>query len=170
MTSVSLAREKAAAAGLFGDALRGALRPASRTKPFDLDRDLEGGRVIGPAACDHAIARRREAARLRPFLQRGLGVAQAAPRLVHARAESLAHHALGRGRAAVEKDRADDRLADIAENRALLAPARLRLALAEPHMGPDAPVAPRPRRRSPCAPARRAGATVRPRSRSGKAS
>jgi len=95
--------------------------------------------MIRAAARHLSVAWRREAAPLRPFLQRGLGVAQHASGLTHLGAEGGAHDRLRRRRAAVEERRADDRLADIAKDRPLLATAGLRLAPAEADVRPDAP-------------------------------
>ena len=86
-----------------------------------------------------AIDRRFKPARLRPFLQSGLGVAQGAARLHHALGP-IALHQIARGlKARVEIDRADDGFAQVAENGDLLRAARLRLAAAKAHMLAHAP-------------------------------
>ena len=54
--------------------------------------------------------------------------------------EGGAHQTLGRLRPRVEENRADDGLANIAENGVLVTPARLRLALAKPNERPDLPL------------------------------
>src|SRR5712691_8025659 len=67
----ALAGEHGGGGGLLGGPL-GAAEPFRRRPIGKLDRDPEFGVMMGPLALDLAIGGRREAARLRPFLQHGL--------------------------------------------------------------------------------------------------
>ncbi len=75
MTIDALARHESGRRRLFCCAF-GAAGADGRRKTFDLDRDLEGWRMVRSAARHQQITRRRKTTRLRPFLQSGFGVAQ----------------------------------------------------------------------------------------------
>ena len=92
------------------------------------------------------------------------GCARLRMRACHSRST----RSLGRRIAAIEIDRADQRLADIGEDRRALAAAGIGFRVAELDRGAEIDRRARSPRRFPCAPDRRAGATVRPRRLSGK--
>src|ERR1700716_50068 len=100
---------------LFGGA-RAAADASGRREPRQIHRYAELRIVMRPGALDLAIDRRRQPLALRPFLQHRLGIAQRPPRLAH----PLGPVALDKLRrssiAAVEKHRADHRLANVAEH------------------------------------------------------
>src|SRR5262249_2933904 len=77
--------------GLLGGAC-GAAEPFGRGQMGKLDGDAELGIVGGAFALDLAVGRRRQPARLRPFLQHGLGIAQRAGRSAHALAPQPLDH------------------------------------------------------------------------------
>src|ERR1700737_4325049 len=100
---------------LFGSALAAA-DAFGRRQPRQIHGDAKLRIVMRSGAFDLAIDRRRQALGLRPFLQHGLGIAQRPPRLAHPLGP-VAPDEQRRGRiAAVEKYRADHRLADVAEH------------------------------------------------------
>src|SRR5437879_3193320 len=100
---------------LFGGTLAAADAFCGR-KPGQLNGHAELRIVVRPGALDLAIHWRRQTLALGPFLQHGLGIAQRAPVLAHP-LRPVAHDELGGGgMAAVEIDRADHRLADVAEH------------------------------------------------------
>ena len=84
--------------------------------PVHARRDSELQRVIRPAGPDQLISRERQAARLRPFLQRGLRVARRPLHLVDQRPPEPADKGRRRVEPAIEIDRRDHRLADIGED------------------------------------------------------
>ena len=87
-------------------------RPIARWSAPGPGAELKVRVVLGPGALDLAIGRRRQAARLRPFLQDGLWIAQRPHRRAHALAPEPLDE-LGRVvKAAIEIDGADQRLAD----------------------------------------------------------
>ena len=86
--------------------------------------------MIGTRTFLEPVRRRRKPTPLRPFLQRAFGIARRRRFLRDARAEAPAHERGGSGETAVEIDRAENGFADIAEDRRLVGPAGLRLALA----------------------------------------
>ncbi len=120
-------------------------------------RDLDGEhrRVVGAFAAGFGIDGRRLAARLRPFLQRGLGVAGIRPRrrlirVPHSRSTTSRAASIAR----IKVDGGDHRLHRVAQQRLLAPPARHHLGPAElQHRRPGRCRGPR-RRRFPCAPAR----------------
>src|SRR5712671_3546173 len=98
---------------------RGALAAADalgRRKPRQIHRDAELRIVMRPGALDLAIDRRRQPLALRPFLQHRLGIAQRPPRPAHPLGPVALDELRCGSVAAVEKHRADHRLADIAEH------------------------------------------------------
>ena len=101
--------------GLFGGAL-GTARPSAGGAVGQHHRDAEFGLVMRAGARQLAIGRRRQAARLRPFLQHGLGVAQRPQRLEHALLPETLDQRVGRRIAAVDKDRAHQRLAGVRQD------------------------------------------------------
>ena len=122
----ALARQHGGGGGLFGGAL-GASRAFRRGKVGKLHGDAEFGIVVGAGARHFAIGRRRQSARLRPFLQDRLGIAQRLRLRLHARLPQPLDQSRRRRIAAVEIDRADQRLADIGENGGTLAGAGIDL-------------------------------------------
>ena len=142
------------------------VRPSPRLGVERLDRylDVEARGMVGPAAADDRVDRRGNAPALRPFLERGLGVAErAVPGRACVRSQSLGDEAPRASMPAVEMERADHRLADVAEDRRLAsgrrtAPRRRRVG--SPRRG-RAPAP--PRRRSRCGPAPSGAAPARPR-------
>src|SRR5258708_4863801 len=111
----TFARDHHGGCNLFGRALAAA-DAFGRLKPRQIHRDAELRIVMRPGALDLAIHRRRQSLALRPFLQHRLGVAQRPPRLAHPLGP-VALDELRRGSiAAVEENRADHRLADVAEH------------------------------------------------------
>src|ERR1700722_12526931 len=102
-----------------------------RIQSGQIHRNPELWIVMRPGALDFAIDRRRQALALRPFLQHGLGIAQRPPRLAHPFGP-VAFDELGRSSiAAVEKHRADHRLADVAQHGFAQAGVRARAHRAE---------------------------------------
>src|SRR2546430_6040301 len=91
----------------------GALR---RLQPRQGHRDTEHRIVLRPGAIDLAIDRRRQAFRLRPFLQARLGIAQRPAMFAHPLGPVPFDEFCRRLIAAVEIDRPDHGLADIAEH------------------------------------------------------
>src|ERR1700692_2946592 len=101
------------------DLLGGALAAADafgRRQPRQLHGDPKLRIVMRSGAFDLAIDRCRQALALRPFLQHRLGIAQRPPRLVHPLGPVAFDELRRRSIAAVEKHRADHRLADVAEH------------------------------------------------------
>src|ERR1700704_6229792 len=109
----AFARDHRGGRGLFGVALAAA-DAFGRRQPRQIHGDAELRVVMRSGAFDLAVHRRRQSLGLRPFLQPRLGSAHRPPRLAHPLGP-VALDELRRGRiAAVEKYRADYRLADIA--------------------------------------------------------
>src|SRR5512139_695238 len=77
------AREHGGGRGLFGGALRRA-EAFRRRAAGQYHGDVEFRIVMRAGACELAIGRRRQPARLRPLLQQGFRIAQRAKRLEHA--------------------------------------------------------------------------------------
>src|ERR1700675_3765366 len=101
---------------LFGGALAAA-DALGRRQSRQIHGDAKLRIVVRPGALDFAIDRCRQPLALRPLLQHRLGIAQRPPRLTHPLGP-VALDELRRGTvAAVEKHRADHRLADVAEHR-----------------------------------------------------
>src|SRR3954470_19823331 len=101
------------------DLLGGTLRAADafgRRQSRQIDGDAELRVVMRPGALDLAIDRCRQSLALRPFLQHRLGIAQRPPRLAHPFQPVAFDELRGRRVAAIEIDRSDHRLADIAEH------------------------------------------------------
>src|SRR5438445_2263728 len=100
---------------LLGGAL-GAADAFGGCQSRQIDGDAELRVVMRPGALDLAIDRRRQSLALGPFLQHRLGIAQRPMRLAHP-FQPVALDELRRRRiAAVEIDRPDHRLADVAEH------------------------------------------------------
>src|SRR5690242_1073453 len=91
------------------------------------DGDAEFGIVVRTGALDLAIERRRQPARLRPFLQHGLRIAQRPRRGAHALAPQPLDQAGSRHVAAVDEHRPDQRLAHVGQDGEPPAPAGVRL-------------------------------------------
>src|SRR5438270_8793003 len=130
------AREHSGRGGLLGGTLRAA-QPLGGRELRQFDGHAKLGIVVGAFALDLAISRRGQAARLRPFLQQGLGVAQRAHRSSHALAPQPLDQRGGRRISAIDEHRSDQRLADIGENGAAPASAGIRLGSAEPDCGTE---------------------------------
>ena len=91
-------------------------KPFRRRKVGKLDGDAELRIVVGALALDLPIGRRRESARLRPFLQHRLGIAQRPRRCAHALAPQPLDQG-GRCRiSAIDEHRSDQRLADVRQD------------------------------------------------------
>src|SRR3984893_5711712 len=112
----ALARDESRRRGLLGEALRKSLRLGIPVAGY-FDGNREFRRVVWPGPRGFAIEWRGKAARLCPFLQRGLWIAQRVSRRVHPFPERGDHDGVGRLIARVEKNRAYDRFANIAQNR-----------------------------------------------------
>ena len=144
-----------------------AARPSARAAVLEPRLHREDRRMVRSLAVEVEIGRRRQPARLRPFLQRGLGVAAHRPH----RGEPLAPAAQDQRAAPPPARRRDrpPRSPPPSRRRGARSCAGRRSA------SPSAPSAapprgrapPPPRRRSPCAPARSAAAPARPRWRPG---
>src|SRR5579863_9158337 len=85
-------------------------------KSRQVDGNPELRIVMRPGALDLAIDRGRQTFALRPFLQHRLGIAQRPPWLAHPFGPVAFDEPRGSGVAAVEIDRADHRLADVAQH------------------------------------------------------
>src|SRR6202045_1408363 len=111
----AFARDHRGGRDFFGRALAAA-DAFGRRQPRQIHGNAKLRIVVRPGALDLAVHRRRQALALRPFLQHRLGVAQRPPRLAHplgpVALDELRRHRI----AAVEKHRADHRLADVAEH------------------------------------------------------
>src|ERR1700737_3840713 len=121
----AFARDHHGRRDLFGGALAAADALGRRqARQIHSNAKLRIG--MRPGALDFAIDRCRQPLALRPFLQHRLGIAQRPPRLAHPLGP-VALDELRRSRiAAVEKYRADHRLADVAEHGFAQASARAR--------------------------------------------
>src|SRR5215469_9240177 len=108
----ALADQHHGSGGLLGRAL-GAADPFCGETIGQLDGDAELGIMVGAFTLDLAIGGGRQALRLRPFLEHGLGVPQGPLGSAHAPVPKPRDES---GRcliAAIEKDRADERLAHV---------------------------------------------------------
>ena len=114
-------------------------RPCSAGMAPDRDLDHEHRRVRRAFAADLAIGRRRQAARLRPFLQRRLGVARRGGAAVQPVVPQPLDDAGGRCEAGIEEDRAQQRLQRVGQDGRLdaRACARSRIAKSEMRAEPD---------------------------------
>src|SRR6267142_4386019 len=97
-----------------------------RSEPRQIHRDAELRIMMRSGTFDLAIDRGRQALALRPFLQHRLGIAQRSSRPLHALGPVALDEIRRGGVAAVEKHRADHRLADVAEHGVAQAGARSR--------------------------------------------
>src|SRR6202158_1184601 len=100
---------------LFGSALAAA-DAFGRRQPPPIHGNAKLRIVMRPGTFDLAINRRRQPLALRPFLPHRLGIAQRPPRLAHPLGPVALDELRRSGIAAVEKYRADHRLADVAEH------------------------------------------------------
>src|SRR5580692_7043013 len=130
----AFARQHGGGGGLLGDAL-GAAGAFGRREARQLHSDAELRTVVGPGALDFVVSRRRQAARLCPFLQHGFRIALRRRRRLHAHLPQPLHQVFGGRIAAVEIDGADQRFADVGEDRRALAAARIGFRRAEPDRG-----------------------------------
>ena len=80
---------------------------------------------------DHAVVRQLQAAALRPFLQRGLGIPGRGQHRGQPPAPAALDQALGRRQPAIPIDRPDQRLETVGERRRLRPPAGILLAPSE---------------------------------------
>src|SRR5580658_6090091 len=126
----ALARQHGGGGGLLGGTL-GTAGAFGGREIGQLHGNAKYRAMIGTGARHLAIDRRRQAARLRPFLQHGLGIAQRLRLSLHANLPQPLDQTLGRRIAAVEIDGADQRLADIGQNSRALAGAGIGLRRAE---------------------------------------
>src|ERR1700687_1347364 len=110
---------------LFGSALAAA-DAFGRRQSRQIHGDAKLRIVMRPGTFDLAINRRRQPLALRPFLQHRLGIAPRPPRLAHPLGPVALDELRRSGIAAVEKYRADHRLADVAEYGFTQASARAR--------------------------------------------
>src|SRR6266851_2461643 len=111
----AFARDHHGRRDLFGGTLAAA-EALGRRQSRQIHGDAKLRIVMRPGALDFAIDRCRQPLALRPFLQHRLGIAQRPPRLAHPLGP-VALDELRRGSiAAVEKHRADHRLADVAKH------------------------------------------------------
>src|SRR5580704_10962287 len=98
---------------------RGALAAADafgRRQARQIHRDPELRVVMRPGTFDLVIDRRRQTFALRPFLQHRLGIAQRPSRLAHPLGPVALDELRRSTVAAIEKHRADHRLADVAKH------------------------------------------------------
>src|SRR5882724_8371768 len=121
----AFARNHHGVCDLFGRALASP-DAFGRFQSRQIHRHAEMRIVMRPGAFDLAIDRRRQSLALRPFLQHRLGIAQRPPRLAHPFGPVALDELRRGGIAAVEKHRADHRLADVAEHGFAQAGARSR--------------------------------------------
>src|ERR1043166_9474889 len=128
----SLARQHGGGSGLLRGAFRSA-DPLGRRALEQFDRHAELRAVVRAGALDLAVGRRRHAARLRPLLQQRLRVTQRTRRLDHALLPIALDQRGGPPVAAVDEQRADQRLANIREDRGAPMAAGLDFRVAEPH-------------------------------------
>src|SRR5215831_10223351 len=90
--------------------------PFGGRQPRQVYRDAELRIVMRAGALDLAVNRGRQALALRPFLQHRLGIAQRPTRLMHPFGPVARDEFRRRDIAAIEVDRADHRLANVAEH------------------------------------------------------
>src|SRR4029079_11915586 len=126
-----LAQQHGKRRGLLGLSLIGPL-PALRRDAFDLHLGGETRRVIGALATHLEIARQRQAASLRPFLQQGFRIRRGKLEGMELRLPETPHHLLGGLVAGIGEHRAEHGLAGIGEDGLLAAAAASRLAAAHP--------------------------------------
>src|SRR5262245_9168890 len=127
----ALALQHRSGGSLFGHPL-GAAASLGRLALRQAHGDAEFRIVMRPGPLNLAVGGRRQAARLRPFLQHGLRVAQRMGRNPHSLAPQALNQRGRRGVAAVEKHRPDQRLADVGENGGARSPAGVGLRGAKP--------------------------------------
>src|SRR5262245_15260892 len=127
----ALALEQRLGGGLLGRTLRAA-GALGRLLVRKLHLDAKHRAVVRAGALDLAVHRGRQAARLRPFLQHRLRIAQRPDRRPHPLAPEPVDQLLRRRIPAIEIDRADQRLANIGEDRSPRPPAGVVLGRAEP--------------------------------------
>src|SRR3954470_6102472 len=134
----ALAKEKVLRGVLFRRALR---RPLAQRgfDGVDPGGDAEHGRMVRSRALDHVVGRGRKPPPLRPLLQGRLRVADGLARGVQPLGEGARDERLRRLIAAVEKHRADHRLAYVGQDGAVAPPPRARLTGPEMEAGPDVP-------------------------------
>src|ERR1700760_4380168 len=111
----AFARDHGGGRRLLGRALVAA-DAFGRRQPGQFHGDAELRIVMRPGALDLAIERRRQALALRPFLQRGLGIARRPARLLHPLGPVALDELRGRRVAAIEIDRPDHGFADVAKH------------------------------------------------------
>src|SRR5882724_6669087 len=126
----AFARNHHGVCDLFGRALASP-DAFGRFQSRQIHRHAEMRIVMRPGAFDLAINRRRQSLALRPFLQHRPGIAQRPARLAHPLGPVAFDELRGSAVAAVEKDRADHGLADIAKHGFSQARARPRADRAE---------------------------------------
>src|SRR5581483_773570 len=108
-------RQQGRCCGLLGGAFGGA--ETFRRRPvWQGHGDAKFWAMVRAGARELAVVGRGQAARLRPFLQHGFRIAQRPERPEHAVLPEALHPSFRCGVAAVEVDRADQRLAGIAQN------------------------------------------------------
>ena len=103
----------------------------------DVADDEVGAMRCDAGAAGFAIGRRRQTARLRPFLQPGLGVAGRLERLDHAVLPELGDQRLGCRITAIDEHGADQALAGVRENGGAQPSAGMGFRIAEPQFGAE---------------------------------
>src|SRR3984893_18803955 len=111
----AFARDHHGRRDLFGGALAAA-DALGRRQSRQIHGNAKLRIVMRPGALDFAIDRCRQPLALRPFLQHRLGIAQRPPRLAHPLGPVALDELRRHGVTAVEENRPDYRLADVAEH------------------------------------------------------
>src|SRR5690606_36110915 len=99
------------------------------------------GLVLGAGLFGDSVGRGFEAAALRPFLERGLGVGPQGYGVADAVAQHALEELVGASQAAVAVDGADDRFGGVGEDAVVAGAADAALALAEVQFGADVELA-----------------------------
>src|SRR4051794_6708427 len=127
----AFAGEHGGSGGLFGGAL-GTAEPLRRSTVGQFHRHPEDRIVVGTLPFHFAIVRGRQSARLRPFLQNGLGVAQRPRRRSHPRFPEPLDQFGSRRISAVDEYGPDQCLADIGQDRGAAATTGIALRSSKP--------------------------------------
>src|SRR5580704_10674683 len=132
----TFARHHGGGGGLLGRAL-GAAQAFGGSKLRQMHSDAKFRIMVRTGALNLAVSRRRQAARLRPFLQHGFGIAQRLRGGAHTLLPQSPDQRFRGGKAAVQIDSTDQRFAHVGQDRRPLTAAGIGLRRAEPNGGAE---------------------------------